>query len=142
MENINPENDILYLVKTLNKALAQDFDKRLAEYDLTGQQGRLLFYINRTVNIEGNKLHQNDIEKLLGLSKSTVSGLIDRLETKELIKRVPAHPYVEIVPTKKCSNIVNHIHSNRDRAIEKLLKGFTVEEKESIIKNIKIQIWK
>lgn len=128
MLDVKPEEDLLYLVKTISKELALDFDRRLEEHDLTSQQGRLLFNINYLVNIKKLTVHQNDIERMLNLSKSTVSGLVDRLEAKELIKRINAHPYVEIVPTEKAQGIISEIWHKRECVMKSLLRGFNDEE--------------
>lgn len=140
MENINSEQDLLFLIKYLNKLLAMDFDKRLGEYDLTGSQGRLLFYLNKKVFIEGEVIHQNDIEKRFGLSKSTVSSLVDRLAKKELIERVNDKPFVSLVPTEKGRCIVNHFHNTHEQTIEKLTSGLDKTAVENMISNIKLLI--
>lgn len=134
MTKVNPQIDLIYLIKSIDKELAKDFDKRLEEHELTNQQGRLLFYINRIVNIENGVIHQNDIEKMFKLSKSTVSGLVDRLEAKELIKRTSAHPYVEIVPTHKGESIVDSIFETRLVVIDKLLTNFSDDERNDVQK--------
>lgn len=140
MPQAHQEEDILYLVKSLSKLLARDFDKRLEEYDLTGQQGRLLFFIYKQTKIEGTTVHQNDIEKNYLLSKSTVSGLVDRLVKKGLIERVNEKPYVSLIPTDKGSDIVVHIHLNKIQTIKKLTQGLSDEEIQRMISNIKLLI--
>lgn len=144
MEKYQPEEDILYLVKTLNKELWLDMDKRLSEYDLTGVQYRLLNFLYREVALEQGTVHQNDLEKNFGLSKSTISGLVDRMAKKELIQRVNDKPYVSLVPTQKGLDIITAIKSQRNQTIVKLTRGLKEEDinqmKEDIrllIKNIK-----
>lgn len=139
MENIQKDEDILLLIKFLSKALDADFDKRLSEYGLTVTQGRTLFYITRQ-NCKKNVVHQNDIEKQFNLSKSTVSGLIDRLVKKGLIKRVNDSRYVELVPTEEGISIVSHFHNNRQKVVEKLTKGLSPETVEEMKGNIKLLI--
>ena len=139
MENQKQNEDIIYLIKCLDKELAKDFDKRLAEFGLTGQQGRVLFFIKcQTKN--GIVIHQNDIEKNFNLSKSTVSGLVDRLVKKGLIERVIESPYVCLVPTEKGKNIVETIHSHKDQTIKKLTRNLSPEDVERMTQNIKLLI--
>ncbi len=136
MNKTNVEEDILLLIKTLNKLLMNDFDKRLNEYELTCQQGRIIFFIYRKANLGKEVVHQNDIEKKLALSKSTVSGLMKRLEKKGLIEKEVNPPYYSWKATEKAMSMVNHFHQNRMKTIEKLTTGFNEEEKESLVKNI------
>lgn len=144
MDKYQPEEDILYLVKTLNKELWLDMDRRLSEYDLTGVQYRLLNFLYREVALGQGTVHQNDLEKNFGLSKSTISGLVDRMAKKELIQRVNDKPYVSLVPTQKGLDIITAIKSQRNQTIVKLTRGLKEEDinqmKEDIrllIKNIK-----
>lgn len=136
----NHSEDIIYLIKCLDKELAKDFDRRLAEFGLTGQQGRLLFFIYCQTHHEGNIVHQNDVEKTFLLSKSTVSGLVDRLVKKELIERVIESPYVSLVVTQKGTDIVESIRKNKNQTIKKLTQNLSDEEVQRMIQNIKLLI--
>lgn len=130
------DEDILFLIKILSKKLRAHFDKGLEQYGLTGQQGRCLFliYLYNQKNVE---LHQNDIEKCLELSKSTVSGLIDRLESKELIRRIYEKQYTKLEPTEKGISIVDNIGKGREDTIKHLFKGFNEEEQSQVIQIVK-----
>lgn len=132
---IKPEkkNEIIYLIKYLNKMVDKDFDSRLAEYDLTGQQGRILFFIAGRTNIHHLEVHQNDIENEFHLSKSTVSGLVKRLEKKGVITVEKQHPYAILRPSEEGNNIVKHVIDRRQEAIDKLLKDFNEKEKGEVI---------
>lgn len=140
MEKFQPDEDLLFLVKTLNKELALDFDKRLSEFGLTGSQGRLLFFLHRKVTVNQEVIHQNDLEKTFGLSKSTVSGLVDRLAKKELIERINDKPYISLVPTANAVKIVDSVKSQRNKTIEKLTQGLSEDDVERMKNNIKLLI--
>ncbi len=132
---IKPEkkNEILYLIKYLGKIIDKDFDARLAEYDLTGQQGRILFLIAGRTNIHHLEVHQNDIENEYHLSKSTVSGLVKRLEKKGVITIEKQHPYAILRPSEEGNNIVRHVIQQRQEVINKILKDFNENEKKEVI---------
>ena len=132
---INQKNtdNLLYLIKYLSKILDTDLDSRLAEYGLTGQQGRILFYINKETNCLNRDVHQFDIEKEFHLSKSTVSGLVKRMEKKGVISIEKKHPYANIKIEEAGKNIICHLRMHRDEAIAQLSKDLTKEEKEQII---------
>lgn len=136
MEKINKEKDILLLIKRLDKLIKKDFDDRLSEFGLTGQQGRILFYISRRVNLDKQEVHQNDIEKEFHLTKSTVSGLVKRLEKNGFIETIKSFPYTIMNPTSKAEQMIDKIHDTRIDAINILLKGFKEKEKEQFIKDI------
>lgn len=133
------KEDILYLVKKLDKLMAIDFNNRLKEFELTGQQARILFYINKEV-YEGKSVHQNDIESQFGLSKSTVSGIIDRLEKKKFITKKRDNKFVDITPTEKSIEMCHKMHSYRQQTVEKLQGNLSEEEKYTLINTIKTLI--
>ena len=136
MLNPNKKNEILYLLRYLHKVIDKDFDNRLAEYDLTGQQGRLLFFIACKTNYENMEVHQNDIEIEYHLSKSTVSGLVKRLEKKGVITIEKQHPYAILRPSDVGNEIIDHLRNKRKESIDTLLKGFSDEEKENLIEYV------
>lgn len=125
------ELDVISYIKFLNKLLTLDFDKRLSEYGLTCQQGRVLFYIYRKTN-EGLEVHQNDIEKQFNLSKSTVSGLVKRMMKNDLINKNQSHPYCTLTPSEKGCGIVDNIHKNRLKTTNKILQGFDEKQQKEI----------
>lgn len=136
MLNPNKKNEILYLLRYLHKVIDKDFDNRLAEYDLTGQQGRLLFFIACKTNYENMEVHQNDIENEYHLSKSTVSGLVKRLEKKGVITIEKQHPYAILRPSDIGNEIIDHLRNKRKESIDTLLNGFSDEEKENLIEYV------
>ena len=139
MENRPLELDIIYYIKSLNRLLTKDFDKRLSEFNLTSQQGRILFYIFRN-NLINKEVHQVDIEKQFHLSKSTVSGLVKRMEKNGLINRIQSHPYYSLTLTDKSRGIIDNIHNNRIKIVDKLSQGLTQEQQKEITNALEIMI--
>jgi DNA-binding MarR family transcriptional regulator len=78
-------------------------DKRIAKYGLTSVQGRILFYIDHRIEEHKEVVHQQDIQKEFHLSKSTVSGIVSRLEHNGFITKINKHPYscLELTDTAK-----------------------------------------
>ena len=121
------KNDIIYLLKYLNKSINKHFDKRLAEYDLTGQQGRILFFIaNKTK--EDVDIHQNDIENEFHLSKSTVSGLVKRMEKKGIISIEKKKNYAILKPTEAGLSIICHIRERKNESLNLLTDGINEKD--------------
>ena len=130
--NQSRKNDIIFLVKYLNKLLDKDLDARLSEFDLTGQQGRILFYVARRTNCENIEVHQNDIEKEYHLSKSTVSGLVKRMEKKGVISIEKQHPYAVLKPTEEGERIIHQLIDRKTETIDKLMNGLNKEQQDSL----------
>ena len=129
------KNDIIYLLKYLNQLINKHFDKRLAEYGLTGQQGRILFFIaNKTK--ENIEVHQNDIESEFHLSKSTVSGLVKRMEKKGIISTTKKKNYVILKPTDSGLSIICHIRERKNESLSLLTDGLGKEEYDKLCNKI------
>ena len=129
MKEKNTSNtDIIYLIKNLNKLLQNDFNSRLEQYGLTCHQGRVLFYLNKKVNIEHKVVHQNDIEKDFNLTKSSVSGLVKRMVANGLIDKKIAHPYAELTPSEKAVSIVDTVFNEKTVTVDKLMKGLSKKQ--------------
>lgn len=124
MQNFPIDSDILMQIKHLSKCLKQDFDLRLESFGLTSQQGRLLFCINKYFD-ENKAIHQSDLEELFHLSKSSVSEILSRMQSNNLITRVLDKPYFKIVPTESGRAIIDKILDSRKETISKLFTGFS-----------------
>lgn len=117
---------ILFQIKHLNKTLDLDFSKRLEVYDLTPQQGRIILFI--CDNYEKMDISQKMCESIWRLSKSTISGLIKRLEAKSLITITRIKKEHILKPTKEGLKIRDAFIENRKKVIAKLLEGMSEEE--------------
>lgn len=137
MTDIKFDQDVLFLIRKLSKDLAEDFDKRLNEYGLTSQQGRALFFINKRVNFDHVDVYQVDLENRFELSKSTVSGLVKRMEKNGLITIKKEKNKSSLIPTEKSLQIIDKMHERRKDTIDKLFKGMDEERRETILKGIK-----
>ena len=123
------EKEIFLSIKKLNKRFELNFNSALAEYDLTSQQGMVLFFLNRQVHVNNRIIHQNDIEKEFNISKSTVSALVDRLEKKQFIEKKNNYPYAELYLTDKGKQLADLFRKNWLIYLDKLFTGLNEEEK-------------
>ena len=73
---------ILALFRDVKKVLREYTDKKSQQYGLTSPQMFVIFYLYRNPGIN---LH--DLTKHLELSKSTVSGIVDRLVSQRVVLR-------------------------------------------------------
>ena len=131
MEKISKKEELVPLFRIIDKEFKRDFERRLSKYDLTAQQGRLLFYINWS-NKEGNKVRQVDIEKHFQLTKSTVHGLIDRMEKANLVIKKKEEKNQFIVITDDCKKILEDVFSQRLECLNKMTDGLSDEEIETL----------
>ena len=129
MLNPNKKDNIIFLVIYLHKLIDKDFDAKASSLGITGQQARILLYINRMKNCEQKDIHQNDIENEFHLSKSTVSGLVKRLEAKELITITKQHPYAIVELSERGKDIICHLIEHRKENIDQLTKGLDEKDK-------------
>lgn len=134
--NFEKETDIILLTKILNCYLKEDFNRRLEKFDLTIDQGRLLFKV--VMSYKNNiPMTQKDLTEHLHLSKSSISELVERVAKKELIIKERKDKYVYLTPTERGIEIVDTIHDKRIETQEKLYQGFKESEKEEIINLLK-----
>lgn len=77
---------ISILIKKASLIFDKLFNQLLAPYNLTGSQFKILMVLYHAP--EGS-VRQTDIETKFAMTNPTVTGLVQRLEAKQLIKRMP-----------------------------------------------------
>nr|WP_243159474.1 MarR family winged helix-turn-helix transcriptional regulator [Clostridium sp. SM-530-WT-3G] len=101
-------------------------------YNITGVQARVLFYINYASN-KGN-IFQKDIQNHLKLANPTVTGIVQRLEEKQLIERHVSSEdsrYKCHVLTDKGRDVVKSLSDYSTNVVEqRILNGFSEDETE------------
>ena len=88
MRNFDPKEHVGLLLKFINGRVNTKINKNLSEFNLTGVQHEILCFIDR--NEHERDVFQKDIEKCLKLTNPTVTGIVKRLEEKEMIARCPS----------------------------------------------------
>lgn len=130
MKNFDPKEHVGLLVKFLNGKIINKINKNLVDFNLTCVQHEILCFIDR--NEKEKDVFQKDIEKCLKLTNPTVTGIIKRLEEKEMIQRSPSKEdgrYKCLHTTEKGKEITCKSFSFGANNIEKqLVKGMTDEE--------------
>lgn len=130
MRNFNPKEHVGLLVKFINGKVNNKVNKNLAEFNLTGVQHEILCFINR--NEHERDVFQKDIEKCLKLTNPTVTGIVKRLEEKEMIVRCSSSNdarYKCLHVTEKGKEVICKSFKFGAENIEKqLIKGMSDEE--------------
>lgn len=131
MEQKNKKEELVPLIRNIDKEFKKDFERRLSEYGLTAQQGRLLFYINWN-SMNNKQVRQVDIEKHFQLTKSTVHGLISRMEKANLVIKNKDKNNQYIIITDDCKKILKSVFDKRMECLDKMLNGVSNEEIETL----------
>jgi len=116
-------------IKVLHFLMEQQMNRELAAQDLTSAQGRIIGYLCQQEQAPCAR----DLEEFFHLSHPTVSGLLNRMESKGLIEfRTDGmdRRIKRIYPLEKgmasFQQIVQSIKENEER----MVRGFLPEEKE------------
>ena len=130
MINFDPKEHVGLLIKFINGRVVTKINKNLAEFNLTGVQHEILCFIDR--NEHERDVFQRDIEKCLKLTNPTVTGIVKRLEEKEMIVRCPSSNdarYKCLHVTEKGKEVICKSFNFGSNNIEKkLVKGMSHEE--------------
>lgn len=129
-DDIQPQIGIL--IKNISNIVSTELNNNLKPYNITGVQARVLFFINRESK-KGN-VFQKDIQKHLKLANPTVTGIVQRLEEKELIERFINNDdsrYKCHVLTNKGYSILKELADFAENTMEqRILNGFSIDEKD------------
>lgn len=130
MRNFDPKEHVGLLVKFINGRVVTKINKNLAEFNLTGVQHEILCFIDR--NGHERDVFQKDIEKCLKLTNPTVTGIVKRLEEKEMIIRYPSSTdarYKCLHVTEKGREVIcKSFQFGANNIEKKLVSGMTAEE--------------
>jgi DNA-binding MarR family transcriptional regulator len=88
MEDIMKNRSIGFEIKNLNNLITRKIIKEYKINDncsISHVQMKVIHYLIKNKN---NSIYQSDIEKMLEVRRSTVSGILDTMEKNNLIKRV------------------------------------------------------
>ena len=135
--NMNVKDDIFFLIKHLSKCIELSLDKESAKLGLTPQQGRLLGFLIRREK-ENVKVRQIDIEERFQLSKSTVSGLVKRMESKNLIYKKKEKKDIFILPSDEGKEIMAIFIKKAEAIKQNMMSSLNEKERESTIENLNI----
>lgn len=125
---------ILRDMKKIMHSVKKNMGCRFNAFNLTGPQGMLMQILN-----QHDEMKIGDVSKIMGLSNSTVSGIIDRLEKQELVERKRSDVdrrvvYVNVTPKFKQGFEENFKAIEND--FEGVIEKCEPEEIETIIKGL------
>ena len=125
----------------LNNALVKQKNRNLSVYNLTSIQADVLMYVLR--NYQSREVNQLDIQAVFKLTNPTVSGIIDRLEEKEFIKRVRSEKdarYRRLVPLPKGEALYEDLRRSAADAEARFVRDMTPEEAAEFKRLLKVAL--
>ena len=128
------EHPIGYYIKNIHYGLNHTMDSLLKEYDLTYSQ----FDIIRVLYTNQNRpMCQKDLQECLCISNPTVTGLLDRLEQKGYVERIPSDQdkrirYVTL--TSKTKTLDQTVFQHIDKMDAVMLKGMNQQQQDELFK--------
>jgi DNA-binding MarR family transcriptional regulator len=129
------------LIFRLNNALIKQKNREMGQYDLTSIQADVLMYI--LMYSKKGEINQLDIQSVYKLTNPTVSGIIDRLEEKDFIKRVKSQKdarFRRLIPLPKGEELFNVLKECGINAEKRLVKNMTEEETAEFERLLKIAL--
>jgi len=128
--------EILIKIRKIVRSINLESKKIQKEYGVSIPQVLCLNYLHSSTNYQTT---QGDIRKFMNLNSSTASGIINRLEAKGLIARLPKSGdkrVVNIVLTSNGAKLLNKIpsllHEQLSEKLQKLDNKSLVQIKKSL----------
>lgn len=131
----NPSERVIFLFKSIQKMYRDKIFEKSRQYGFTGPQIGLIFVL-----LKNPYITLNEMSELLGLSKSTVSGIVDRLvgqgvvireipENNRRIVRLSLSPEFlkSNIMEDMCNKYVTEIFQNASEdELEKIISGLEI----------------
>ena len=119
-----PNKKIGFLIKQVFYLHEQHLNKQFSKFGLTASQTFTLIYLFKSHD-KGISVNQKDIEKELDISNPTVTGILNRLEVKGLITRVPCRHDARAEKALELDKQLRIVFQQSD---EKLVESLSKEE--------------
>lgn len=130
------KKNLVLLINKISNQLKRKIDKEMTEdYHLTKTQSLVLSYLHQQ-----KEVYQKDIEKKFLIRRSTATEILNLMEKRGLIKRIPCaydKRINKIEITEEGENL-EKIGREKIKQIEKnMTKSLTVEEQKELIQLLK-----
>lgn len=135
--NINQVKDTLSLFKVFKKVMDnihKNMEEHFKEFNLTGPQIMLIMIL-----FHNGKMKISDLSSKMSLSNSTVSGIVDRLEKQDFVKRIRSKDDRRVVYVEVTSKLKKVGKAKRDRiekSVQFIISSATPEEMDVIKKGL------
>lgn len=130
------KEDLGRQVKIAGTQFVKKFDKFASQYNLTSTQMGVIDFLSYHPNEE---MFQKDIEKEFYIRRSTASTLLQRMENKGLLKRVPSQTdgrLKQVILTDKALSYCDAITQFMDDNQRFIHQHFSDDEYESLLNSL------
>ena len=127
------EECVNYLLTTAQHSVFLKMTEKLSAFEITPVQYAVLYCL-----WENDKRSPKEIAERLKLENSTISGILERMEKKELIKRSISKEdrrFIQVILTKKGASLKEDVLATVEQVNNEVLSIFTAEECDQL-KNI------
>ena len=124
------EECVNYLLTTAQHSVFLKMTEKLSVFDLTPVQYAVLYCL-----WENDKKSPKEIAERLKLENSTISGILERMEKKGLIKRMISKEdrrFIQIMLTEKGAALEEDVLAAVDKVNEEVMSVFSKEECENL----------
>lgn len=116
-------------IHMLSKQIKIKVDFEVAKYGITGTQAGILNFINE--NSKHKDIYAKDIEKSFDIKGASVAGILQLMEKKDLIQRIPISEdarYKKLILTKKAEEITKNINKELEKVENLMTYDMTKDE--------------
>jgi len=127
---------IIDLTRSFDKSMRHKFHHLIQDSDLTFPQLSVISILEKH-----GEQKVSELSLKIGLSDSTVSGILDRLEQKKIVKRERTKDdrrVVKISLTGKSQKFCNDFRQKKEEYFTQMLKKLSEQETKDIIKGLEI----
>lgn len=130
------EECVNYLLTTAQHSVFLKMTEKLSVFDLTPVQYAVLYCL-----WENDKKSPKEIAERLKLENSTISGILERMEKKGLIKRMISKEdrrFIQIMLTEKGAALEEDVLAAVDEVNEEVMSVFSKEECENLKTQLRV----
>lgn len=130
------EECVNYLLTTAQHSVFLKMTEKLSVFDLTPVQYAVLYCL-----WENEKKSPKEIAERLKLENSTISGILERMEKKGLIKRMISKEdrrFIQIMLTEKGEALEEDVLAAVDKVNEEVMSVFSKEECEILKTQLRV----
>lgn len=123
-------------IAIINRAFRKKLDEKAAALGLTAVQLRVLGSISRLEASGETEIHQNDLERIEHVTHPAMTKLLQRLESKQLIRCVPSERdrrYKKITCTEQSAEIYKMILAQDQEVFSELCRTLTKEQQQQLL---------
>ncbi|GEN34521.1 MULTISPECIES: MarR family winged helix-turn-helix transcriptional regulator [Aneurinibacillus] len=131
----NASRQIRLLIRQINHTFFELLASELAAFNITGPQLLVL----RCLKHEPQRI--SDISKQVGLSNSTVSGIVDRLEENGYVRRIRDEQDRRVVWVnfgEKFDDVRKAVPVLQDNYFDGMFSGMNEEEAQTIVRSLQL----